>query len=76
MGSDDHDIAQVHEPDGGLAAVGIAELAALSEALELRVRSGSATLEDFGALARTLLELARREQEGRSARLRGEAQGA
>ena len=55
--------------------MGIAELAALGEALELRVRSGAATLEDFGALARTRLELARRAQEDRSARLRGGVHG-
>ena len=51
--------------------MGIAELMALGEALEARVRTGVATLEDFGALARARLELARRAEEVRAARLEG-----
>jgi len=47
------------------------ELVALGEALDRRVRGGTATLEDFGALARTQRELARRAVARRWARSRG-----
>lgn len=41
------------------------ELVALGEALDRCVRSGTATLEDFGELARVREELARRAEDDR-----------
>lgn len=58
LASHDHDIGPVVE------AMGHDELLAFSEALDLRVRSGTATLEDFGELARARQELARRGEDG------------
>ena len=51
--------------------MGSDELLALGEALDRRVRGGTATLEDFGALARTQRELARRAEARRLARTQG-----
>lgn len=58
MATDDHDTVPV------LEAMGRDELLAFSEALDQRVRGGTATLEDFGELARARLELARRGEDG------------
>ena len=71
MRSDDHHSSRVHGPSHVLATMELDELVALGEALERRVTSGTATLEDFGALARTRQELARRAGDDRSARQRG-----
>lgn len=71
MTNDDHERAQAHGPDPELGAMGCDELLALGEALDRRVRGGTATLEDFGALARTQRELARRAEARRWSRSRG-----
>ena len=53
-----------------LGALALDELVALGDALDLRVRGGTATLEEFGALARARRELARRVEASRMARSR------
>lgn len=75
MTSDDGNDAPGRRGDPGLTALGGDELAALVASLDLRVRHGTATLEDFGTLARTRLELARRDESSRAARLRGASDG-
>lgn len=54
-----------------LGALAPDELLALADALEGRVRGGTATLEDFGALARARRALAQRAEAGRRARSSG-----
>lgn len=71
MTNDDQDSARANGTDHGLAAMGCDELVALGEDLERRVRVGTATLEDFGALARAQRELARRAAARRSNPSRG-----
>ena len=71
MESDHQDDACVDVTRDGLGTLAHDELVALCDALDHRVRSGTATLEDFGALARTRRELARRIEVDRWARLRG-----
>ena len=71
MTSDEHDQAWAEESSHLLDALTRDELEALGDALDHRVRGGTATLEDFGALARVRRELARRAELGRWARSRG-----
>jgi hypothetical protein len=67
----DQDDARAEVADDGLGALPLDALVALGDAFDLRVRYGTATLEDFGGLARTRRELARRAEAGRRARSRG-----
>ncbi len=69
--SDDHGDGRGEVARDGLEASALEDLVALGQVLELRVRRGTATLDDFGVLARTRRELARREEAAASARARG-----
>lgn len=69
--SDDRDDGRALVVGASLAGLATAELVAWGDALDRRVRDGTATLDDYGALARTRVELARRAALARSARLRG-----
>ena len=71
MTSDDQDGALAEQFRQPLGELTLDELVALGDALDLRVRRGTATLEDFGALARARRELARRVEVTERARTRG-----
>jgi hypothetical protein len=71
VGSDERQGAGDADAVDAFGALAPDELLAVADALEGRVRGGTATLEDYGALARARRALARRAEAGRWARSGG-----